>query len=315
MKPPPPGPVNGLSHTQETHAAATHASTALPPASSTRAPASAVSGWPAATAPRMHRTLIPKPLQRLTVSADTRTVGQHAHDIVSRVGRRGLVAAGGLLVMLTVLVATPQLLGSRVDAAVGSLHQASPRWLWIAGRRLPAVRARRGGLLAVGDPPVRREAVARRRVRPLRRRLARQHLRPGPGRRRAQDRIVLAHAAEPRAALDERRRVRGARGLARGRARGARRRRLARRGDAALAAVRPARAHRDRGRPRRAREPPPSGRTLLARPRRVPRARPRAACRRPPRRLDRALHGRVASPRRRPSARRSASASRSRPRS
>ena len=43
------------------------------------------------------------------------------------------MAAGGLLVMLTVLVATPQLLGSRVDAAVGSLHQASPRWLWIAG--------------------------------------------------------------------------------------------------------------------------------------------------------------------------------------
>jgi uncharacterized membrane protein YbhN (UPF0104 family) len=43
------------------------------------------------------------------------------------------VAACGLLVMLTVLVATPQLLGSRVDAAVGSLNQASPTWLWLAG--------------------------------------------------------------------------------------------------------------------------------------------------------------------------------------
>ncbi|MGZ4389909.1 MAG: lysylphosphatidylglycerol synthase domain-containing protein, partial [Gaiellaceae bacterium] len=43
------------------------------------------------------------------------------------------MAACGLLVMLTVLVATPQLLGSRVDAAVGSLGQASPTWLWFAG--------------------------------------------------------------------------------------------------------------------------------------------------------------------------------------
>ncbi len=53
MKPPPPGPVNGLSHTQETQAAATHASTAVPPASSTRAPAAAVRGCPAAIAPRI----------------------------------------------------------------------------------------------------------------------------------------------------------------------------------------------------------------------------------------------------------------------
>ena len=51
MNPPPPGPVTGLSTTQETNAAAMQASTALPPSASTRAPASAVRGWPAAIAP------------------------------------------------------------------------------------------------------------------------------------------------------------------------------------------------------------------------------------------------------------------------
>src|SRR5438046_809357 len=52
MNPPPPGPVSGLSTTQDANAAAMHASTALPPSSSTEAPASAVSGCPAAIAPR-----------------------------------------------------------------------------------------------------------------------------------------------------------------------------------------------------------------------------------------------------------------------
>src|SRR5918992_5217627 len=50
-KPPPPGPVSVLSATQDTNAAARQASTAFPPSASTRAPASAVSGWPAAIAP------------------------------------------------------------------------------------------------------------------------------------------------------------------------------------------------------------------------------------------------------------------------
>src|SRR5256885_13016675 len=53
MKPPEPGPVSGLSATQETSAAPTAASTAFPPAASTSAPACAVSGCPAATAPLM----------------------------------------------------------------------------------------------------------------------------------------------------------------------------------------------------------------------------------------------------------------------
>ena len=50
-KPPPPGPVSGLSQIQETPAAAMHASTAFPPARRISAPASAVSGCPAANAP------------------------------------------------------------------------------------------------------------------------------------------------------------------------------------------------------------------------------------------------------------------------
>ena len=44
MKPPAPGPVSGLSATQEANAAATQASTAFPPSARIRAPASAVSG-------------------------------------------------------------------------------------------------------------------------------------------------------------------------------------------------------------------------------------------------------------------------------
>src|SRR5262245_21299336 len=53
MNPPAPNPVSGLSVTNEVRTAATAASTAFPPWRSTAAPASAVSGWPAATAPRV----------------------------------------------------------------------------------------------------------------------------------------------------------------------------------------------------------------------------------------------------------------------
>ena len=53
MKPPAPSPVSGLSVTNDVSTAATAASTALPPSRRTRAPASAVSGCPAATAPRV----------------------------------------------------------------------------------------------------------------------------------------------------------------------------------------------------------------------------------------------------------------------
>ena len=51
MKPPAPKPVSGLSTAKEASTAQTAASTALPPSRRTSAPASAVSGWPAATTP------------------------------------------------------------------------------------------------------------------------------------------------------------------------------------------------------------------------------------------------------------------------
>ncbi len=51
--PPPAGPVSGPSVTNAVKAAASSASTAFPPSRSTRAPASAVRGWPAAIAPRI----------------------------------------------------------------------------------------------------------------------------------------------------------------------------------------------------------------------------------------------------------------------
>src|SRR5436190_233852 len=50
-----------------------------------------------------------------------------------RLGNRGLAAAAGLLVVLVVLFATPQLLGTRVAAAFGTLDQADAKWLWLAG--------------------------------------------------------------------------------------------------------------------------------------------------------------------------------------
>ena len=53
MKPPAPGPVSGDSATHDISTQATAASTALPPARNTSAPARAVIGWPAATTPLM----------------------------------------------------------------------------------------------------------------------------------------------------------------------------------------------------------------------------------------------------------------------
>src|SRR5690348_7692763 len=51
MKPPAPKPVSGLSAANEVRTAQTAASTALPPSRRIAAPASAVSGLPAATTP------------------------------------------------------------------------------------------------------------------------------------------------------------------------------------------------------------------------------------------------------------------------
>ena len=72
MKPPPPGPVSGLSVAHEAKPAATQASTAFPPRSRTRDPTSAVSGWPAAIAPFMDRAYVP-------IGRNVRTVFRSLH--------------------------------------------------------------------------------------------------------------------------------------------------------------------------------------------------------------------------------------------
>jgi uncharacterized membrane protein YbhN (UPF0104 family) len=50
-----------------------------------------------------------------------------------RVGGRALAAAGGSVLVLAILLATPQLLGSRVEQAMGALRTADADWLWLAG--------------------------------------------------------------------------------------------------------------------------------------------------------------------------------------
>jgi uncharacterized membrane protein YbhN (UPF0104 family) len=54
-------------------------------------------------------------------------------QIRSRVGNRGIAAAVAVLLLLVVAVATPQLLGTRVAAALNALNGADPKWLWVAG--------------------------------------------------------------------------------------------------------------------------------------------------------------------------------------
>jgi len=54
-------------------------------------------------------------------------------QIRNRLGNRRLAAAFGLVVVLVVLFATPQLLGTRLAAAFGRLDQADAKWLWLAG--------------------------------------------------------------------------------------------------------------------------------------------------------------------------------------
>jgi uncharacterized membrane protein YbhN (UPF0104 family) len=56
-----------------------------------------------------------------------------AERITGRVGRRGIAAVGGTLLVLGVLLATPQLLGSRVEEAFASARSANTGWLWVAG--------------------------------------------------------------------------------------------------------------------------------------------------------------------------------------
>jgi uncharacterized membrane protein YbhN (UPF0104 family) len=54
-------------------------------------------------------------------------------QIRDRIGRRGFAAAALLLLALLAAVATPQLLGTRVAAALDTVGSANPTWLWLAG--------------------------------------------------------------------------------------------------------------------------------------------------------------------------------------
>lgn len=54
-------------------------------------------------------------------------------QIQARIGRRGIAAAVLLLLVLLAAVATPQLLGARVAAALDTVGSADARWLWLAG--------------------------------------------------------------------------------------------------------------------------------------------------------------------------------------
>ncbi len=54
-------------------------------------------------------------------------------QIRARIGRRGFAAAALLLLALLAAVATPQLLGTRVAAALDTVASADPTWLWLAG--------------------------------------------------------------------------------------------------------------------------------------------------------------------------------------
>jgi uncharacterized membrane protein YbhN (UPF0104 family) len=54
-------------------------------------------------------------------------------QIQARIGRRGIAAAALVLVALFASVATPQLLGHRVAAALETISTADAKWLWLAG--------------------------------------------------------------------------------------------------------------------------------------------------------------------------------------
>src|SRR5207247_4032360 len=88
--------------------AATAASTAFPPSARTRAPTSAVTGWPAAIAPRI------LPVSMRTLKAR-------------------LTLAGLSTLVVVAAAATPRLLGSQVGRAFERLDDAQPAWIWAAG--------------------------------------------------------------------------------------------------------------------------------------------------------------------------------------
>src|SRR5436190_10340962 len=209
MKPPAPGPVRVPSETQETRAAATAASTAFPPSRSTRAPASAVSGWPAATAPLIQGNVVStrqtdrpffRPKERDLVSpapAPPARLPPNPHRSRRLPRRRG---RGGRARGAAGPWRGRRPGGRAPDLAVGGcllLRQLAPREL--AG-------------LALGARSLRRQDRPRRRGRLLFARLARQRAPARAGRRGGSPDGLRTPARRRRSCLADGRRLHGDRG-------------------------------------------------------------------------------------------------------
>src|SRR6185312_13557636 len=117
MNPPAPGPVSGDSTTNDMSTAATAASTALPPARSTSAPASAVSGWPAATTPLIGASLV----QRSAAGDELGHIDVREH---ARSGAGPLARAAHL--RLRVRRDAPRRFAARRAVAVAGGHDRHP---------------------------------------------------------------------------------------------------------------------------------------------------------------------------------------------
>src|SRR5262249_3216362 len=171
-KPPAPGPVSGLSAAQAAKAAATHASTAFPPSLRMRAPASAVSLWPAATAPfrvpprsRRSHALFSE-CSRFHQHFDGRSAYRVGEARTMTPSRVRLAACGVSVTALAVAAAMPSVLGRRLGVAVDALGGASRPWLAAAALGFllafsASVGAWRVALAAAGGALGRRQAAAR----------------------------------------------------------------------------------------------------------------------------------------------------------
>jgi len=122
-------------------------------------------------------------------------------QINARIGRRGIAAAILTLLALLVAVATPQILGTRVADSFSALRSAEPIWLWLAGTGFAISVLAAAGSWRCAIGPLRRPPLGHRRLRALRHRLARQHARALPRRRRRPDRPLQPRASEREAPL------------------------------------------------------------------------------------------------------------------
>src|SRR3954453_13852151 len=147
-------------------------------------------------------------------------MGVAVHQIMSRLGTRGIAAAAAVLIVFAAVAATPQLLGTHVAAAFSSLDGADPKWLWVAGigfavSVMSSAASWRSAIATCGGRLSLRHASARYGVGclgntfvPARGGGPLQPLRAGPGRGRRSHRPLLAGAAKLRPPLDNRRRIR-----------------------------------------------------------------------------------------------------------